>query len=89
MLTVCGPTRSMAPTIVPGDRIAVRVVGIAEVRVGEIVVFRDVASPAGLTTHRVIEVHAGWIWTKGDANPRMDAILVTARNLVGVVVKVN
>jgi signal peptidase I len=81
---------SMAPAMVPGDRMTVRALPWSEVRRGDIVEFRpDVSWFRGCVTHRVV---GGWgrqLVTHGDHNAgRWDMGYLTPENYLGVVVSI-
>ncbi len=61
------PTRSMVPTIKPGDMV---IVYGRHVKIGDIVVW--CTSPLYCVVHRLVEIRDGLIITKGDANPVPD-----------------
>jgi len=72
---------SMVPTLRDGDTITVQAVPFSEIRVGDVIVFRD---PHGArVVHRVREIRRGRLWTKGDANARRDAFWVTREMYLG------
>lgn len=60
-----------------------RTVKVSDLRKGQVIVYRH--SKAGLVCHRIIEIHQGRVWTKGDSNRTPDDEWVTASNLVGVI----
>lgn len=74
---------SMSPAFDTGSIVAVKPVAFHDVKVNDIITFKD---PEGLTiTHRVIEVGAGQLITKGDANDGKDTSPVTPDRLIGKV----
>ena len=77
--------RSMAGTFRLGDALILEDVSLAQVRAGDVVVFRGI-DPEGkenLIVHRVQAVLSHGLVTQGDNNPCVDTILVTAESLVG------
>jgi signal peptidase len=67
---------SMEPTLHVGDVVVVQQVLPLDVRVGDIVTFRDPTDPSRLITHRVRQIgvegrHVGFV-TKGDANTSVE-----------------
>ena len=75
---------SMLPSIWPGDVLVIQKRELKQVTAGETAVF----FPGGrLTAHRVVSHHCTFLVTQGDSVPQPDA-LVTAENLVGVVVSI-
>lgn len=78
----------MRPTFAPGDVLKVAPVGMEQVRVGDVVVFRAPGS-GRLVVHRVIGIAGGGLVVRGDANRRADATPVTGSELVGKVTAVN
>ena len=81
---------SMQPAMEPGDVILVDAVDIDDIRVGDVVSFRD--ETGTVTTHRVADVFVGedgrHLWTKGDDNEERDPGVVTEAALVGRVMTV-
>ena len=83
-------TDSMAPAFESGDLIVGVRADSREVRAGDVISFRDPASPTGaIVTHRVAEVRKGTggklsFRTKGDANSASDAELVPEEALSAV-----
>jgi signal peptidase I len=71
---------SMAPALPAGRLVRVEAVTMGEVRVGDVIVYHDWRQ-RGLVAHRVVRADGQWWVTKGDANSREDARLVSARNL--------
>ena len=78
---------SMRGTFLPGDGLVIAAVGFAEVRCGDVVVFRarNGAEESRDVVHRVIKLVSEGLFTRGDSNHFEDAEPVTAENLVGVV----
>ena len=82
------PTGSMVPTL--DHRNVLHVDDRAEfsaLKVGDIIVYRH--PKVGLVVHRVREVRAGKVWTKGDNNARRDDVWVTPREFVGLVTRIS
>ncbi|MFI6683191.1 signal peptidase I [Streptomyces sp. NPDC050485] len=80
---------SMEPSLSRGDVIAVRQVKATEVGGGAVIAFNDPSHGGQLTAHRAIKRwHGDSYETKGDANPKPDAGLVTPDRLKGVVAAV-
>lgn len=74
---------SMTPTLGVGSVAAIEPVDPAAVRPGDVITYRD---GDHLTTHRVVDVHAGAersFVTKGDANEDNDPTAVEADAVVG------
>jgi len=67
-------TGSMRPLIAPGDLVVVRPVPVGEIRIGDLITFREPTGSRLIVTHRVVgieETDAGRAFTtRGDANPR-------------------
>ena len=81
-VTVSG--RSMVPTLLPGDELAVeRITDVAGLRLGDVVVvdFADV----GLAVHRLLWRGRRGVRTRGDGTGRMDAPIATSDVLGRVV----
>lgn len=76
-------TGSMAPTYRPGDAVVDRV-GAAHPHVGDVITFRT--GQGDVVTHRVHDINALGIHTKGDANSTPDIWTVTPRNILGVAI---
>jgi signal peptidase len=64
-------TGSMMPTLNPGDLIIDKRPG-GQVKPGEVITFRHSAQTTDVVTHRVTDVSAQGIHTKGDANGSAD-----------------
>jgi signal peptidase I len=81
--------RSMAGTFRPGDKLAVTPICLAEVQLGDVVVFRLPNSPEGVDSyvHRVVERTPQGLRTRGDNNDFVDATVVTADRLLGRVTR--
>jgi signal peptidase I len=77
--------RSMTGTFRPGDRLAVTPVCLAEIRRGDVVVFRLPNSPEDVDSyvHRVVALTPEGLRTQGDNNDFIDANVVTAGQLLG------
>jgi len=77
-------TGSMVPTIRPGDLVIDKPAS-AGYAVGDVITFRHGES-SDLVTHRIFEITAAGIKTKGDANPAADAWTIPLHFVQGVVV---
>jgi signal peptidase len=79
---------SMEPTLGVGDVVMERQVAPLDVRVGDIVTFRDPTDQGTLITHRVrsLEVHDGTVEfvTKGDANNTVEKWQIPATGRLGL-----
>jgi signal peptidase len=80
----------MVPTLGVGDVVMERQVAPLDVRVGDIVSFRDPTDQKTLITHRVrsFKVHDGTVdfVTKGDANNTVEKWSIPASGRLGLVV---
>jgi signal peptidase I len=79
---------SMTPIFKPGDCLSVMPVPLDQVRIGDVIVYRvrkDEDQDAQVV-HRVIVKKPTGLGTRGDSNSSPDPGLVTAQNLLGVVV---
>ena len=78
---------SMQPTIGTGDVVVARQTSPMDVRVGDIVTFRDPWNDERLITHRVREMHVGdglvMFVTKGDANTGTERWVVPTDGTIG------
>ena len=83
-------SNSMKPTINSGDIVVSKFVKPSEVKVGDIITYKDEYKPENCITHRVVEIlrEHGVIYfrTKGDANKKPDIRLVKSSRLIGKVV---
>jgi len=83
-------SNSMKPTITSGDIVVSKHVEPSEIKIGDIITYRDEYKPKNCITHRVVEIlkEHGLIYfrTKGDANKKPDIRLVKSSRLVGKVV---
>lgn len=61
---------SMAPWLQPGDEVTLLRLPLSRLRCGDLVV---VQRSADFVTHRLILVKSGWVYTKGDRLPGLDA----------------
>ena len=82
------PTGSMAPAFNPGGMVVTRPASIADIEVGDAVLFAETQIQGEAhVCHRVMDVRqiGGELFleTKGDANKHPDAELVSAHNFVG------
>jgi hypothetical protein len=82
--------RSMGGTFRPGDCLTVVTVPLADVRPGDVVVYRgpNHRGEAEELVHRVVAASPGGLVARGDSNLRADATLVTADTLLGRVTHV-
>jgi signal peptidase I len=80
---------SMAPAIETGDVVVTRAVSPADVRLGDVITFRDPADDERLVTHRVKQIRIGGgearFVTKGDANNTSERWSIPADGTVGLV----
>ena len=76
---------SMRGTFRPGDRLTVLPASFADLRPGDVAVFRgsNRQSDADLVVHRVMAVGPDGLVTRGDNAPTADNHLLIAENLVG------
>ena len=78
---------SMEPTIHTGDVVVEREVSPLDVKLGDIISFKDAEDPSILITHRVqdIQVHDGVVSfvTKGDANTGVERWKISADGTIG------
>jgi hypothetical protein len=72
----------MIPAIWPGDVVAVRRSELGELRLGQIVLYRQ---ERGLVAHRIVHIHGDLLTTRGDTL-QSDDPPVKASDLVGQVV---
>ncbi len=83
-------SRSMEPTLKPGDLIVVKGVKPGELKVGDIILFKDPLGRGRYIVHRIvgIVVNNGRVFyrTKGDNNPSPDPWKVSEDLVVGKVV---
>lgn len=56
--------KSMAPLLLPGDRLIAQVAAAKELKPGDVIVIRDAG---GFLTHRLLSVQGEYLLTKGDA----------------------
>jgi signal peptidase I len=77
--------RSMAGTFRPGDCLTVTTVPLADVRPGDVVVYRGLGQNGAddELVHRVMGFSSNGLVVRGDNNPCNDSTLVTENNLVG------
>lgn len=73
---------SMAPTINLGDLVVTAGVNPADIKVGNIITFKESTS---IVTHRVVGITDAGFLTRGDANNAADASIVKASQVIGVV----
>ena len=81
---------SMSPQIRTGDAVIMKNIDPANVKTGEIIIFRNPSEPEDLIIHRVVAVsdsgQVHFYSTKGDNNPVGDDRQVTMGQVVGGVV---
>jgi signal peptidase I len=75
---------SMRPTLLPGDVVLYQPSPGRLPSTGQIVLARDPGRPDGLFTHRVYQVRADDVITKGDANPSPDSTPLPRSAIRGV-----
>jgi len=82
--------RSMAGTFRPGDCLTMVPVPLAELRPGDVVVYRGAnhQGQAHELVHRIVGITPEGLVALGDNSPSADPILVTADNLLGRVTHV-
>ncbi len=82
--------RSMGGTFRPGDCLTVSPAALADVRPGDVVVYRrpNHQDNGEELVHRVVAAVPGGLVAQGDNSPRADTSLVTADNLLGQVTHV-
>ena len=78
-------TGSMSPTYKPGD-VVIDAPADGHYRAGEVLTFRHSAFSDDVVTHRVVQVVAGGLHTKGDANRSADAWTIRPNQVQGHVV---
>ncbi len=80
---------SMTPTLDIGDLVIEHPVHPVEIRVGDIVTFRDPENPKRLLTHRVVRYHVSPsqvdVVTRGDANTTVERWTIPTNGTVGLV----
>jgi len=80
---------SMTPTLDIGDLVIEQPVRPTQIRVGDIVTFRDPDNPKRLLTHRVVRYHVSPaqvdVVTRGDANHTVERWSIPTSGTVGVV----
>jgi signal peptidase I len=81
---------SMAGTFRPGDYLAIEPVRVADVRHGDVVVYRGQkeAGESEEIVHRVVAITPDGLVTRGDNNPRVDDMPVSQEALLGRVTHV-
>jgi hypothetical protein len=75
---------SMRPGLAPGDVAVVRPVRTADLEPGQVLLVDDPDAPGRLRLHRLVEVEAGGLRLRGDANPSADGSLVDPAAVHGV-----
>jgi signal peptidase I len=75
---------SMRPALAPGDVAVVRPVPTADLQPGQVLLVDDPDLPGRLRLHRLVEVEAGGLRLRGDANPTADSSLVDPSAVHGV-----
>ena len=80
----------MTGTFRLGDCLVIEPLSVADICPGDVVAFRRPENGGGVdtVTHRVVAVTSGGLVTRGDNNRCVDAVLVTAENLLGRVTHV-
>lgn len=81
----------MAGTFRPGDLLTLECVHVADIRPGDVVVYRGPDhqhAPVELV-HRIVAVKLEGLVARGDSNPCVDATLVTKDNLLGRVTQLD
>jgi signal peptidase I len=80
-------SNSMYPQIRTGDAVVVKNIDGSEIKVGEVIIFRDPSKPDDLIIHRVVSVAGDGqtqvYGTKGDNNPVNDDWQVNTGEVVG------
>lgn len=78
---------SMAPVIKTGDAVLLREVDTKDIKVGQVIVFRDWAVEDQYVIHRVVAIedngYTRFFITKGDSNPAVDPVRTPAGKVVG------
>lgn len=78
---------SMEPLLRPGDLVVDRMIAPSELRIGDVVTFRDPTNPAALVTHRVrgvqIKGETYAVTTKGDASNALQHWTIPANGRLG------
>jgi signal peptidase I len=82
--------RSMSGTFHPGDCLIVESTALANIRIGDVIVYRGTNHDGeeDVLVHRIVASTPNGLVTRGDNNPRVDTTLVTAENLLGRVTHV-
>lgn len=80
---------SMVPTFRRGDAVITKRTALSQLRLGDVISYRNPAEPRVLVSHRLVQIDytTGRLVTKGDANYAPD-IAVPYNNVVGVVYEV-
>lgn len=81
---------SMAGTFRPGDYLIIESVRLADVRPGDVVIYRgqENARESEEVVHRVVAIAPDGLVTRGDNNPRVDDMPVSQEALLGRVTRV-
>ena len=78
---------SMEPLLRPGDLLVDRMISPRDIRIGDVVTFRDPTDPTALITHRVRDVHIDGdtyaVTTKGDASNALQHWTIRADGRLG------
>lgn len=74
--------RSMATTFRAGDCLVVEPVALADIRVGNVLVYHQADSPEKVV-HRVVALVPGGVITRGDNNDRNDIAVVFEEHIIG------
>jgi len=79
--------KSMKASFQPGDRLYIEQVLINKLNRGDVIIFQgtDHDGEKKELVHRVISIHKDGLYTRGDNNRQNDDILVTQKNLKGIV----
>jgi signal peptidase I len=75
------PSGSMLPTLDEGSIVTVEKVTLAELKRGDIVIYRN--SSGMVVIHRLYERHENRWFVLGDNNPSIDRDTVSSQNLIG------
>ena len=78
---------SMQPLLRPGDLVVDRMISPGDLRIGDVVTFRDPTNPTALVTHRVRDVQLQGlsyaVTTKGDASNALQRWTIRANGRLG------
>ncbi|MDD1679916.1 MAG: signal peptidase I [Methanomicrobiales archaeon] len=80
---------SMEPTIIEGDYVAVAPLGIEQMAIGDIIVYRsplqDETGDFPLIVHRIVDMQHGIVRTKGDNRTAIDPFDISPERVQGKV----